>query len=197
MSLRRQGTLLTKYSLPPSRKIRRVTVTSLYATSTPAALRCSSSTPPMVRDTSAIPKGLRPSVPLKMTSAISPPRRALADCSPSTQRIASETLDLPHPLGPTMAATPGWKLSDVLSANDLKPNIVRFFKYMTVPTHSVLFRCVKPKPPLIVGSCSHWPQPTRGTESASRGLRRDHSKNRSKKIWRKWGGIRRRSDSLR
>ena len=32
--------------------------------------------------TSAMPSGLRPSVPLKMTSAISPPRRALADCSP-------------------------------------------------------------------------------------------------------------------
>ena len=53
------------------------------------------------------PSGLRPSVPLKITSAISPPRKALADCSPSTQRIASDTFDLPHPLGPTMAVTPG------------------------------------------------------------------------------------------
>src|SRR5580692_4148912 len=87
----------------------------------------------MVSETSAMPSGLRPSVPLKITSSISPPRRALADCSPSTQRIASETLDLPHPLGPTMAVTPGWKFSDVLSANDLKPNTVRFFKYMVKP----------------------------------------------------------------
>src|SRR5829696_3042411 len=124
-----------------------------------------------------MPKGLRPSVPLKMTSAISPPRSALADCSPKTQRIASDTLDLPHPLGPTMAATPGWKFRDVLSANDLKPNIVRFFKYMTVPTNSVLCPCVKPKPPLIVGSCSHWLQPTRGTESASREFRREKGWN--------------------
>ena len=54
-----------------------------------------------------MPIGLRPSVPLKITSAISPPRSALADCSPSTQRMASETLDLPQPLGPTMAVTPG------------------------------------------------------------------------------------------
>ena len=61
----------------------------------------------MVRETSAMPSGLRPSVPLKITSAISPPRKALADCSPSTQRMASETFDLPHPLGPTMAVTPG------------------------------------------------------------------------------------------
>src|SRR6185436_15067774 len=98
-----------------------------------------------------MPTGLRPSVPLKITSAISPPRSALADCSPSTQRIASETFDLPHPLGPTMAATPGWKLSDVLSAKDLNPNIVRFFKYMMVPTNSVLFDHVKPKPTTYCG----------------------------------------------
>src|SRR5712675_3004575 len=77
-----------------------------------------------------MPSGLRPSVPLKITSAISPPRSALADCSPSTQRIASDTLDLPHPLGPTIAVTPGWKLSAVLSAKDLNPRTVRFFKYM-------------------------------------------------------------------
>src|SRR6185295_18607435 len=96
----------------------------------PAALRFSPSTPPMVRETSARPRALRESVPLKMTSAISPPRRALADCSPSTQRIASETLDLPQPLGPTIPVTPGWKLSDVLSAKDLKPNIVKFLRYM-------------------------------------------------------------------
>ena len=32
-----------------------------------------------------MPNGLRPSVPLKITSAISPPRsKALADCSPNT-----------------------------------------------------------------------------------------------------------------
>src|SRR5437879_12689594 len=84
----------------------------------------------MVNDTSAIPTGLRPSVPLKITSAISPPRSALADCSPSTQRIASETFDLPHPLGPTMAVTPGSKFKEVLSAKDLKPKTVKFLRYM-------------------------------------------------------------------
>src|SRR5579863_7156568 len=84
----------------------------------------------MVRETSAMPRGLRPSVPLKMTSAISPPRRALADCSPKTQRMASETLDLPQPFGPTMAVTPGWKFREVLSAKDLNPKTVKFFKYM-------------------------------------------------------------------
>ena len=44
--------------------------------------------------------------PLKMTSAISPPRRLLALCSPSTQRTASTTLLLPEPLGPTMPVMP-------------------------------------------------------------------------------------------
>src|SRR5207247_341640 len=84
----------------------------------------------MVSETSARPRGLRPSVPLKITSAISPPRNALADCSPRTQRMASETFDLPQPLGPTIAVTPGRKLSEVLSANDLKPRTVRFFRYI-------------------------------------------------------------------
>src|SRR3954471_7430453 len=79
-----------------------------------------------------MPSGLRPSVPLKMTSAISPPRKALADCSPSTQRMASEIFDLPQPFGPTMAETPGMKLSVVLSAKDLNPRAVRLFKYMVV-----------------------------------------------------------------
>src|SRR5262245_2146850 len=86
----------------------------------------------MVSETSAMPRGLRPSVPLKITSAISLPRSALADCSPSTQRTASDTFDLPHPLGPTMAVTPGWKLREVLSAKDLKPRTVRFFRYMSL-----------------------------------------------------------------
>src|SRR5574341_792043 len=84
----------------------------------------------MVNDTSANPSGLRPSVPLKMTSAISPPRRALADCSPNTQRMASETFDLPQPFGPTMAVTPGRKFIEVLSAKDLNPNMVKFFRYI-------------------------------------------------------------------
>src|SRR5207237_8477330 len=98
-------------------------------------MRCSSSTPPMVSDTSAMPSGLRPSVPLKMTSDISPPRKALADCSPKTQRMASETFDLPHPLGPTIAVTPGWKFKGVLSANDLNPSTVKFLRYMIRKTN--------------------------------------------------------------
>src|SRR5207247_5296383 len=95
--------------------MRRVTLTSCQ--STPS----SSEHSVKFSETSAKPSGLRDSAPLKMTSAISPPRSDLADCSPKTQRTASQTLDFPQPLGPTMAVTPSWKLKIVLSAKDLKP----------------------------------------------------------------------------
>src|SRR4029077_6975891 len=80
--------------------------------------------------------GLRLSVPLKITSAISPPRSDLADCSPKTHLIASSRLDLPQPFGPTIAVTPSWKLKNVLSAKDLKPN------------NSSDCRCMRPRPPV-------------------------------------------------
>src|SRR6202789_3233012 len=80
-----------------------------------------------VRETSAMPVGLRSRVPAKMTSSIFTPRRDLADCSPRTQVMASEMLDLPHPLGPTTAAIPSpesW--TSVRSQKDLKPSIWTF-----------------------------------------------------------------------
>src|SRR5579859_1147287 len=107
----------------------------------------------MVSETSAMPSGLRPSVPLKMTSAISPPRKALAGCSPKTQRMASDTLDLPQPFGPTIAVTPGWKLSAVLSAKDLKPKTVRFLRYILLWTRQPKLPVyVKRKPQYVVHS---------------------------------------------
>src|SRR5829696_3772441 len=60
-----------------------------------------------------------------MTSSILPPRRLLAPCSPSTQAIASTTLDLPDPLGPTTAVMPGSSRRVVGDAKDLKPFSVR------------------------------------------------------------------------
>src|SRR6267142_398888 len=81
-----------------------------------------------VRDTSAMPNALRSRVPAKMTSSILPPRNDLADCSPKTQAMASEILDLPQPFGPTMAAKPSpWNLSSVRSQKDLNPRICNFF----------------------------------------------------------------------
>src|SRR2546422_6709908 len=58
------------------------------------------------RETSATLTGRRPVEPWKITSSILPPRSRRGDCSPSTQRTASEMFDLPHPLGPTIAVTP-------------------------------------------------------------------------------------------
>ena len=100
MSFSRHGVLFSRYSLLPSLKTRRVIVTSCQ--SSPS---CSSHSEKVI-ETSAIPTPARESVPLKITSAISPPRSALADCSPSTHRMASSTLDFPHPFGPTTAVTP-------------------------------------------------------------------------------------------
>src|SRR5580704_17597419 len=71
--------------------------------------------------TSAMPRLRRDVEPLKITSAISPPRRLLALCSPRIQRTASTMLDLPEPLGPTIAVTPSPKSNVVLSAKLLKP----------------------------------------------------------------------------
>src|SRR5688572_26588601 len=70
-----------------------------------------------------MPRGLRCSAPLKMTSSIVPPRRDLALCSPSTQVMASDRLLLPHPFGPTMAVIPPANSTRTGSTNDLNPEI--------------------------------------------------------------------------
>src|SRR2546427_10634348 len=80
-------------------------------------------TPLNRRRTSAAAVGLRASLPLKMTSSMRSPRRLLALCSPITHVMASATLLLPHPFGPTIAVTPLSKASSERSENDLKPLI--------------------------------------------------------------------------
>src|SRR5690606_13885125 len=82
----------------------------------------------VVSVTSARPSGGRPAVPAKITSSILPPRSALAPCSPSTQAIASTTLDLPEPLGPTTQVMPGSSFRVVAEAKDLNPFTVRLFR---------------------------------------------------------------------
>src|SRR5689334_16649168 len=122
MSTRRHFVPLMAYSDAPSRNISRLTLTSAYSIgSAPSVLS-------MVRVTSARPSGALPGVPAKMTSSILPPRRALAPCSPRTQAIASTTLDLPDPLGPTTQVMPGSKRSVVGDAKDLKPFSVRLLR---------------------------------------------------------------------
>src|SRR5688572_3778292 len=83
-----------------------------------------------VRETSERLLGTRLAAPLKMTSVRTLERRDLADISPRHQRRASTTLDLPQPLGPTMAVIPGSNSRRVRSAKDLKPTISRRFKYI-------------------------------------------------------------------
>jgi hypothetical protein len=68
---------------------------------------------------------LRLCEPLKMTSSIRVARSVLALRSPSTQVTASETLDLPQPLGPTMAFKLPVKRTETGSTKDLKPEISR------------------------------------------------------------------------
>src|SRR5438309_6095975 len=70
-----------------------------------------------------------------MRSSALLPRRRDGACSPRTHRIASTTLDLPHPFGPTTAVSPGAKLIEVGSKKDLKP------------TTSRLLRRMRPSPP--------------------------------------------------
>src|SRR5271163_4423472 len=65
-----------------------------------------------------------------MRSSTLLPRRRVGACSPSTHLIASTTLDLPHPLGPTTAVIPGAKLIVVESRKDLKPSNSRLLRRM-------------------------------------------------------------------
>ena len=48
--------------------------------------------------------------------------------APSTQPMASTTLDLPEPFGPTTTVMPGSRSRTVASAKDLKPLRVRVFR---------------------------------------------------------------------
>src|SRR5579859_3492916 len=59
--------------------------------------------------------------PLKITSCICSPRSCFADDSPSTQRTASITFDLPQPLGPTTPTSWPGTAMEVGSTKDLKP----------------------------------------------------------------------------
>src|SRR5882672_4435451 len=99
-----------------------------------------------------MPVGLRSRVPAKITSSMREPRRDLADCSPSTHEMASEILDLPQPLGPTMAAIPSpWNFSSVRSQKDLNPRICSFLSLSKA--HSFVRYCSP------AGNCVGWCTP--------------------------------------
>src|ERR1700674_5855595 len=101
-----------------------VSDTALSITKRAASANSGSS---MVMVTSASPSGGRLVVPFKMQSAIRSARSDLWLCSPRTQEMASTTLDLPQPLGPTMQVVPvPLKVTVVRSQKDLKPAISTF-----------------------------------------------------------------------
>src|SRR6516165_7988235 len=82
-----------------------------------------------------------------MRSSALLPRSRVGACSPSTQRIASTTFDLPQPLGPTTAVIPGAKPTLVGSRNDLKPTKSRLLSRIpsSPPPHHIRTE-LSPKP---------------------------------------------------
>ncbi|CAB4675712.1 unannotated protein [freshwater metagenome] len=115
----RHSTPLIEYSLSPFRNnVRDTLISEKSSGSRPAELSS-------VRVTSARPSAARLFVPLKMTSSIFWLRTELGACAPNTHAMASTTLDLPEPFGPTTTVTPGSISRTVESAKDLKPLRVR------------------------------------------------------------------------
>ena len=98
-----------------------------------------SSRPLITNDTSAMPNGLRNSVPLKMTSSIF----SLRESSCSVRRVPKNGVDhiaLAAAFGPTTPHPSGNSI--LASANDLNPT----FKRLEIHAHSFCdrsFRCVR------------------------------------------------------
>ena len=149
MSLRRAGAPLMRYSDSPERYILRVTASSEKSSGMVWSALSRTSV------TSARPTAGRPDEPENMTSSMAWPRSILALCSPRTQRMASDMLDLPEPLGPTTTVRPGSKAIWVLSAKDLKPLSVSDLRYTAAHTllatprrrHPHARSCLRPRGP--------------------------------------------------
>ena len=69
-------------------------------------------------------------VPEKITSSIPEPLILFADVSPIHHLNDSTTLDLPHPLGPTIPVRPCSMFNSVGSTKDLKPKILIFLNFI-------------------------------------------------------------------
>src|SRR5882672_8016802 len=119
MSRRRTWVLLMKYADSPSRWSTRRTEISAYCDHWPAARPSELSN---ASSTEARASAWRFTEPLKITSCIESPRSAAARLSPSTQRTASMTLDLPQPFGPTTPTSWPGTWIEVGSTKDLKPD---------------------------------------------------------------------------
>ncbi|KKU75725.1 MAG: hypothetical protein UY02_C0044G0005 [Candidatus Giovannonibacteria bacterium GW2011_GWB1_47_6b] len=126
MSLRRTTEPLSTYSLVPSRITRRATTTSSNSS---GKRLCELS---KTSFTSARPRRADNSEPLKIRSSPFFPRSDFIDCSPSTHRIASTTLDFPDPFGPTIAVTGDENSKIVVFPNDLNPESVKLFNCISL-----------------------------------------------------------------
>ena len=115
MSRSRQGLRLIRYSPSPLRYTRRV----MWTSGVSIGSRLVGVVEVSVISAEFMPRRL--AEPLKITSAISLPRRLLTLCSPSTHLMASTMFDLPEPFGPTTTVIPWGNSNRVLSAKLLKP----------------------------------------------------------------------------
>ncbi len=113
ISINLHGEEFIKYSLPPLINTLRVNLTSLNSVSN-NLFELSN-----ISETSAIP--ISSFLLLKITSPIELPRSDFGLCSPRTQEIASDTLLLPLPLGPTITLIPDSKNNLLLFLKDLNP----------------------------------------------------------------------------
>src|SRR5262249_37493707 len=82
----------------------------------------------------------------------------LALCSPITQRMASDTLVLPQPLGPTTPVIPSPKCTAVRSTNDLKPWISSLWRNIPASLGVRGWRCPARRPPPRRRGCAHHPE---------------------------------------
>src|SRR5262249_24584797 len=120
------------FSIPSSATVNGAPTVLFSGASTIFATASASSGSTRVSVTSESPMGGRFAVPLKMQSDMRPARSILWLCSPRTQEMASTTLDLPHPLGPTMQVIPlPLNVIGVFSQNDLKPSSSTFRSFST------------------------------------------------------------------
>src|SRR5687768_12100688 len=94
-------------------------------------------------ETSAKSRAGRIAVPAKMTSSMPAPRIDLGEDSPITQRIASSTLDLPQPLGPTTPVRPSSVRNSAGSTKLLKPVSFSLFIRMASPRKG--YPCLAPR----------------------------------------------------
>ena len=122
--MRRTCEPLRRYSFWPSRYTTRSTVTSLKSRSSRRD-ELSKTTFTLAR----LPRG-SPGLPPQMRSSPFFERIDFIDCSPSTKRNPSATLDLPEPLGPTILAIGDVKISSVFLPNDLNPANSIDFRYI-------------------------------------------------------------------